>query len=78
MSLYFKNETAELIFSLLELDGERRMKRLGITKIHYYRKGVADKWYADILEKLSDFEDIDLLMKAREKAKDLYSNMVDY
>lgn len=41
---YFISNAAEYIFYLLELDGEIRTRKLGITKTHYSNKKKAKAW----------------------------------
>ncbi|PGQ88158.1 hypothetical protein [Priestia megaterium] len=48
--LYFKGEAEKLIFFIVELDGETRMKKLGITQYHYRNKNYALKWYEDLMK----------------------------
>lgn len=43
-SLYFKSEAARIIYSLIELDGESRLKELKITRSHYRDLEKAKKW----------------------------------
>lgn len=47
---YFKSKEAELIFYLVELDGELRMKKLGITRQHTRNLATAKKWRNDIAQ----------------------------
>lgn len=42
---YFKSEKDKIVFLLLEVDGERRNKLLGITDDMYEDKKLATKWY---------------------------------
>lgn len=49
---YFKSKEEELIFYLLELDGEKRNKKLNITKSCYYNKKDAKKWRNNIAKYL--------------------------
>lgn len=46
----FVNRQAEVIFSLDELDGKRRNKRLGVTDVMYEDKGLAKQWYRSIAQ----------------------------
>ncbi|MGL6104621.1 hypothetical protein [Romboutsia sp.] len=41
---YFTSKANEYIFYLTELDGEIRMKKLGITKSHFTNKKKSKKW----------------------------------
>jgi len=46
--LYFRGDAEKFIFILLELDGKIRLDKLGINKMHYSRKDIADKWRNEI------------------------------
>lgn len=48
----FISETHKYLFCLLELDGENRMKHLGITKLHYVDSKIAKRWKNNILHKI--------------------------
>ncbi len=41
---YFASEPARYIYALTELDGEHRLKELGVEKDHYYNKEKARRW----------------------------------
>lgn len=41
---YFRDKTCEIIFYLLELDGETRMNKLGISRLHFNDKKYANEW----------------------------------
>lgn len=45
---YFISKAAEYIFYLLELDGEARLEKLGITKMHFVSKDKAKNWRNNI------------------------------
>jgi hypothetical protein len=47
-SSYFLSKEAEIIFYLIELHGEERVKKLGLTKTHFSNKRKASKWRNDI------------------------------
>lgn len=47
-SLYFKSEAARIIYALLNLDGELRLKELGIDRSHYKDSNKAKKWRNEI------------------------------
>jgi hypothetical protein len=49
---YFKSEQDELIFYLLELDGEVQLEKLKITKFHYNNKEYAKTWRNKLIHKL--------------------------
>lgn len=46
---YFKSEKKALQFILIELDGRQQKKELGIGRIHYIKKNVAEKWKKNIM-----------------------------
>ena len=48
--LYFVSKEAEIIFYLVELNGEIRLKKLGITKRYYNNKTKATNWRNDVLK----------------------------
>ena len=41
-----------MIFYLNELDGEERLNKLSVYKIHYLNEELARKWYLDIAKKI--------------------------
>lgn len=43
-AVYFTSEPARYIYALIELDGEYRLKELGIQKEHYFNKDKARHW----------------------------------
>lgn len=47
---YFVSKEAEIIFYLVELSGEVRLNKLGLTKSHYSNKNKATKWRNTILK----------------------------
>lgn len=46
--LYFKGKAEKYLFYLLELEGEERLKKLGVNKMHYANKERANKWKNNI------------------------------
>ncbi|HHQ4505562.1 TPA: hypothetical protein ACSP3X_000351 [Aeromonas hydrophila] len=73
----FISETHKYLFCLLELDGENRMKHLGITKLHYMDVKVAKRWRNSIFHKIHT----DICHDPRAKSAvlvldELYSEMV--
>ena len=69
----FINRTAELEFILTKLDGRIRCDMLGIKKLHYLKKELANEWYNNLSE-----ESKDCTNEAKEKLYNLYSAMVNY
>lgn len=54
MDEFFKSEGHKIAFALNYLDGEARLKVLGVTMKHYTSSRVSKKWYKDtkaLLEK---------------------------
>jgi len=47
---YFVSKEAEIIFYLVELSGEVRLTKLGLTKSHYSNKNKATKWRNTMLK----------------------------
>lgn len=52
ISPYFQSSTHELLFYLLELDGEARMEKLGITARLFFKKAEAKKWYRELAKQI--------------------------
>ena len=50
--LYFKNNEAKIIFSLVVLGGKPQMDLLGINYSHYSDKKMAEIWYSNIKDVL--------------------------
>ncbi|EJG0635987.1 hypothetical protein C4G38_RS23400 [Vibrio parahaemolyticus] len=48
----FVSEEQKYIFCLVELDGENRLKLLGVSGLHYANKDVAKKWRNKIYQKI--------------------------
>lgn len=76
-SSYFLSKEAEIIFYLIELDGEERVKKLGLTKTHFNNKKKATKWRNDI-EKIINPDKCNHPMAAEAKSKldSIYKEMV--
>ncbi|WP_444684527.1 hypothetical protein [Alkalicoccus luteus] len=76
---YFKTEVDELIFYLLELDGDSRLDKLGVTSFHYRNRKYANNWRKDLARKLHP--DVCKHPKAEEAYKELskiYEGMGNY
>lgn len=52
--LYFKNHEARLIFGLVVLSGKPQMDFLGIDYSHYSDKKIAEIWYSNIKDVLTN------------------------
>lgn len=68
---YFVSKKAEIIFYLIELSGEVRLTKLGLTKGHYSNKTKATKWRNTILKIIHP--DKCLHLKSSEATKTLNS-----
>jgi hypothetical protein len=49
---YFVSPTAEIVYSIVKLDGEQRLKALGVNGSHFRDAGKAKKWRNDIAAKV--------------------------
>ena len=68
MEKYFVDKSAMVEFSLLYLDGQSRMKMLGITRQMFSSKKLSKEWYEDMKK-------LDLSDKARQTLDMLYQMM---
>lgn len=77
-SPYFKSAAAEAIFRLTELDGEQRVKHLGLGIAHYRDPAKAKAWH-DQLAKLvhPDRSTHPKAAAAFAKLREMYKNMTD-
>ena len=74
---YFTSKANEYIFYLTELDGEIRMKKLGITKSHFSNKNKAKKWRDTISKEIHpDINNHPKSNIAMSKLNDMYSSMI--
>lgn len=74
---YFTSKANEYIFYLTELDGEVRMKKLGITKSHFSNKSKAKKWRDTISKEIHpDINNHPKSNIAMSKLNDMYSSMI--
>ena len=70
MEKYFTSKGSMYEFFLLELSGEQRAKKLGITKTHYFDNVLATKWYEKIDKEIKSKE-------AKEQLQAMYGKMID-
>jgi cell division protein FtsB len=49
---YFVSPTAEIVYSIVKLDGEQRLKALGVNGSHFRDADKAKKWRNDIAAKV--------------------------
>lgn len=76
-SPYFLSKETEIIFYLMELDGEIRVKKLGLTKSHYNNKKKATKWRNDIAKLIHpDKCTHPMAAEATSKLNSIYKEMV--
>jgi hypothetical protein len=70
MEKYFTSKGSMYEFFLLELSGEQRAKKLGVTKTHYFDNVLATKWYENIYKEIKSRE-------AKEQLQTMYGKMID-
>lgn len=77
-SNYFTSKSNEYIFYLTELDGEIRMKKLGIKKSLFNNKRAAKAWRDEILKEIHpDINNHPKSTIAMAKLNEMYHSMVD-
>ena len=74
MNEFFKSEGNKIAFALNYLDGENRMKVLGITFQHFTSSKKAKQWYDETKEKLSNENVLDRITETR--LNQLYKEMM--
>lgn len=74
MNEFFKSDAHKIAFALNYLDGENRMKVLGITFQHFTNNKKAQEWYNETKEKLSNENMLDNITKA--KLERIYKEMI--
>lgn len=76
---YFKSESHEIIYYLLELDGKERMKKLDVAEVYYYDKDMAKIWYHELTKKIHPDKvsnlDKDIATKAMSTLTAIYVRM---
>ena len=78
-SLYFKDEVCEIIFYLLGLEGEVRLKKLGITNRHYKDKEQANEWKMQLIKKIHpDQSKHPMAEEATKELNKLYGSMIKF
>jgi hypothetical protein len=74
---YFVSPEAEIVYSVIKLDGEQRLKALGINRSHYKDADKAKKWRNTIVKKIHpDKCAHPYAGKAMDEIVALYDNMV--
>lgn len=74
---YFVSPEAEIVYSIINLDGEQRLKALGVNKTHYKNSDKAKKWRNDLAKKVHpDKCAHPQAGKAMDEITALYENMV--
>ena len=75
-TIYFNSKASEYIFYLIELDGDIRMKKLGITNVHFKNKRLAKKWREQISKAIHpDVCQHPYATQAMSKLNELYNQM---
>ena len=70
MEKYFVTKGSMYEFFLLELEGDQRLNKLGVTKQHYFDNVLATKWYEKIDKEIKSKE-------AKEQLQAMYGRMID-
>ena len=70
MEKYFVTKGSMYEFFLLELEGDQRLNKLGVTKQHYFDNVLATKWYEKIDKEIKSKE-------AKEQLQTMYGKMID-
>lgn len=74
---YFISEQARVIHALLELDGENRIRALGITDREYRDKDAAKRWYKSLAQRIHpDTCQHPLAGEASAKLRSIYEEVV--
>ena len=74
---YFNSQASEYIFYLTELDGEQRLKKLGVSATHFSSKKAAKTWHNQISKVIHpDVCSHQKAAIAMAKLNDLYQQMV--
>lgn len=75
-NLYFNSKASQLIYALVELDGEQRLRELGINRSHYREKEKAKEWRNEITKLIHpDVCGHPKASQASNKLAELYQNM---
>jgi hypothetical protein len=76
-SLYFKSEAARIIYALVKLDGEQRLKELKIDRSYYRDSEKAKKWRNEIAKLIHpDRCNHPQSAVATNKLSEIFNNMV--
>lgn len=74
---FFKGESEEVIFYLVELDGKIRLDKLGVNMMHYSKKEFASKWRNNIAKKIHpDICNHPKAGEAMNELNDIYKEMI--
>ena len=75
--LYFRGEAEKYIFYLLELDGKERLDKLAVSRLHYAKKDIAEKWKNKIAKAIHpDVCKHPLAEKATAQLNGMYQEMI--
>lgn len=78
-SPYFKDEASEIIFYLLELDGELRLKKLKVNGRYYKDKEQARAWHNELIKKIHpDQSHHEKAEEATKELNELYGSMIKF
>ena len=78
-SSYFKDEVSEVIFYLLELEGDIKFGKLGITKLHFKDKEKALYWKRDLMKKIHPDQSTHVYAEeATKELNKLYGSMIKF
>lgn len=74
MNEFFKSESHKVVFALNYLDGEARMRVLGITLAHFTNSKVREQWHDKMKELIlnSEYNNDETLSKLN----DIYNEMI--
>lgn len=78
-SIYFKDKACEIIFYLLELEGEIRLKKLSVNNRHYKDKDWANNWKKEIIKLIHpDQSTHPMAETATKELNKLYEGMIKF
>ena len=74
MNEFFKSEAHKIVFALNYLDGDNKMKVLGITLAHFTNKKVREQWHDKMKELIenSEYNNAEIISKLEM----LYNEMI--
>ena len=75
MEIYFLNSGIRFIYALVELDGQKRLEELGVSKQLYYNAKKAEAWRNSIFNKIEENSNHPKAKAAITQLNKLYSSM---